>query len=123
PVRLMPSIVHWPLWSDRTVIALTLAAFGLNALLFAIGFARYPALGGQVILHFSALGVADRFGSNGQVLGPAIIALQLLIINLFVALAVYLRGNKLAAYLTSGGAILVQVLFLIATLTVAFAIQ
>jgi hypothetical protein len=122
PVRLMPSVFRWPLWSDRIVITLTLIALGMNALLFAIGFARYQALTGQVVLHFSALGVADRFGPVGQVFSPAIIALQLLVINIFVSLAVYLRGDKLAAYLTNGGAILVQLFFLIAAVTVAFAV-
>jgi hypothetical protein len=121
PVRLMPSVFRWPLWADRMAIVLALVAIGMNALLFAVGFARYPALSGQVILHFNVQGIPDRFGPPGQVFSPAIIALQLLVINLLVSLGVYLRGDKLAAYLASGGTILVQLLFLIAVLTVAFA--
>lgn len=122
PVRLMPTLLRSPLWTDRIAIGLFLIAIGLNALMFAVGFARYPALTGQVILHFNAQGMPDRFGSPDQVFGPAVIAVELLAINFFVSLAVYLRGDKLAAYLTSGGTILVQVLFLIAVITVAFTV-
>lgn len=121
-VRLMPPLLRLPLWSDRVALSLILIAIGLNALMFAVSFARYPALSGQVILHFNAQGIPDRFGPPDQVFGPAVIAIQLLVINFFVSLAVYLRGDKLAAYLTSGGAILVQALFLIAVFTVAFAV-
>ena len=120
-VRLIPPILRLPLWSDRVAISLILIAIALNAFMFAVGFARYPALSGQVILHFNAQGVPDRFGIPDQVFGPAVIAVQLLIINFFISLAVYLRGDKLAAYLTSGGTILVQALFLVAVFTVAFA--
>jgi len=92
----------------------------LNALLFAIGFARYPALGNQVVLHFNALGVADRFAPINQVFGPAIISLLLFGLNSLFALLVYWRGDKLAAYLAWGGSAVVQLFFIITMLTVAF---
>ena len=121
PARLTPSWMRWPLWSDHVAWVLILIALGLNALLFAVGFARYPALvGQQVVLHFGAAGTPDRFGPPSQVFGPAIISLQLFVINFLIALGIYLRGERLAAYLALGGSAVVQLLFLIAMVTVAF---
>ena len=89
-------------------------------LVFAIGFARYPALPSQLVLHFGAAGAPDRTGPPSQVFGPAVIAFQLFVINLLIALGVYSRGEKLAAYLAWGGSAIVQLFFLIAMVTVAF---
>ena len=118
--HLMPRIMAWPFWGDGLAHTLILIAIGLNAVLFAIGFARYPALPPQVVLHFDAAGAADRFAPQNQVFGPAIIAFELFIINFLIALGVYSRGEKLAAYLAWGGSAIVQLLFLIAMITVAF---
>ncbi len=120
PVRLVPSFMNWPLWSDHVALVMILVAAAMNALLFAVGFARFPELLAGVVLHFSAAGTPDRFGTPDQALGPALIALILLVLNTAVALAIYLRGEKLAAYLAWGGSVLVQLLFLIAMLTVTF---
>ncbi len=122
PVRLVPAVMRWPLWSDRMALALILIAAVMNALLFAVGFARYPALPPRVVLHFGAAGAPDRFGAPGQVFGPAAIALVLYLLNFVVALVVYLRGEKLAAYLAWGGSVLVQLLFFVAMATVAFTV-
>jgi hypothetical protein len=118
--QLLPRFLTLPLWRDRIAHVLVLIAIGLNALLFAIGFARYPVLPPQVVLHFDALGVADRLGPRDQVFGPAIIAFQLFLINFLIALGVYARGEKLAAYLAWSGSAVVQLFFVIAMLTVAF---
>ena len=118
--HLVPRIMTWPFWGDRLAHTLILIAIGLNAVLFAIGFARYPALPPQVVLHFDAAGAPDRFAPQNQVFGPAIIAFELFIINFLIALGVYSRGEKLAAYLAWGGSAIVQLLFLIAMITVAF---
>jgi hypothetical protein len=120
PARLMPRIMHWPFWTDRLAHTLVLIAVGLNLVLFAVGFARYPQLPQQLVLHFDSAGVADRFGPPNQVFGPAVISLELIIINFLIALGVYSRGEKLAAYLAWGGNAIVQLFFLIATITVAF---
>ncbi len=120
PARLMPAIMHWAFWGDHLAHLLVLFAIGLNALLFAVGFARYSALPAQLVLHFDAAGSPDRFGPPSQVFGPAIIAFQLFVINFLIALGVYSRGEKLAAYLAWGGSAMVQLFFLIAMITVAF---
>jgi hypothetical protein len=119
-VRLLPTIVTWPLWRDRVAFLLVLVAIGLNSLLFALSFARYPVLPDQVVLHFDAAGVADRMGPKAQAFGPALIALQLFLVNFLIGLLIYWRGERLAAYLAWGGSAAVQLLFLVATLTVAF---
>jgi hypothetical protein len=118
--RLTPAFMNWPIWRDRVARILVLIAIALNGLVFAVSFARYPALSGQVVLHFDVLGTPDRFGPPVQVFVPAIIALQLFVVNFFIALAVYWRGERLAAYLAWGGSALIQIFFLIATVTVAF---
>jgi hypothetical protein len=120
PAHLMPAIMRWPFWSDRLAHTLVLIAIGLNALLFAGCFARYPALPPQLVLHFDPSGAPDRFGPLNQIFGPAIIALQLFVINFLIALGVYSRGEKLAAYLAWGGSAIVQLFFFIAVITVAF---
>jgi hypothetical protein len=120
PARLLPRFMQWPIWSDRLARTLVAIAIGLNAVLFAIGFARYPALSNQVVLHFNVLGTPDRFASINQVFGPATISLLLFGVNSLFALLVYWRGDKLAAYLAWGGSAVVQLFFLIAMLTVAF---
>lgn len=120
PARLMPRIMRWPFWTDRLAHTLVLTAVGLNLLLFAVGFARYPALPQRLVLHFDSAGVADRFGAPNQVFGPAVISLELFIINFLIALGVYSRGEKLAAYLAWGGSAIVQLFFLIAIITIAF---
>ena len=119
PVRLAPPVMRWPIWQDRVALTLVLIAISLNALLFAVGFARDPALPAQVVLHFSAAGIPDRLGARDQVFGPALIALMLLLLNFAVASIIYLRGEKLAAYLAWGGSALIQLMFLIAVVTVA----
>jgi Bacterial PH domain/Protein of unknown function (DUF1648) len=120
--QLLPRFMTWPIWRDRLAQALVLIAIGLNALLFAIGFARYPALPTQVVLHFDALGVPDRLEPASQVFAPAVIALELFTINFLIALGVYTRGEKLAAYIAWGGSVVVQLFFLIAMITVAFTV-
>jgi hypothetical protein len=122
PASLRPAFMMWPIWRDHVAHLLILAAIGLNALLFAVGFARYPALPNQVVLHFDTFGLPDRVGPRSQVFGPAIISLQLFIINFLIALGVYWRGEKLAAYLAWGGSAAIQLLFLIAMITVAFTV-
>ena len=118
--HLLPKIMTWRIWRDHLAQGLILLAIGLNSLLFAIGFARYPALARQVVLHFDALGLPDRLAPQNQVFGPAVIALELFILNSLIALGVYARGEKLAAYIAWGGSAVVQLLFLIAMITVAF---
>lgn len=120
PAYLRPRFMEWAFWSDRLAHLLIIIAIGLSALLFAVGFARYPALGSQVVLHFNMMGIPDRFGSPATVFGPAIISLLLFGLNFAVALLVYWRGERLAAYLMWGGSAIVQLFFLIAVLTVAF---
>ena len=120
PAHLSPRIMNWPFWTDTLAHTLVLLAIGLNALLFAIGFARYPALPSQLVLHFDAAGTPDRTGPPSQIFGPAIFALQLLVLNFTIALGVYSRGEKLAAYLAWGGSAIVQLFFLIAVITLAF---
>ncbi len=118
--HLMPRIMTWPFWGDRLAHTLILIAIGLNAVLFAVGFARYPALPARVVLHFDAAGAPDRFAPPGLVFSPAIIASELFVVNFLIALGVYSRGEKLAAYLAWAGSAIVQLFFLIAMLTVAF---
>jgi hypothetical protein len=121
PARLTPRFMGWPIWQDRVAQWLVLIAIALNAVLFAATFARYPALPNQIVLHFDALGAPDRFGGRPLVFAPPIIALQLFVVNFFIALGVYVRGERLAAYLAWGGSAIIQLLFLVATITIAFA--
>ncbi len=120
--HLAPAITRWAFWGDGVAHTLIITAIVLNALLFAVGFARYPVLHGQLVLHFDTSGIPDRFGPPDQVFAPAIIAFQLFVVNLLIALGVYSRGEKLAAYLAWGGSVIVQLFFLIAVASIAFSV-
>lgn len=120
PARLLPAVMTWPIWKSPATLALIALPVALNALAFGVGFALFPGLPDQIVLHFDAVGAPDRFGAPAQVFGPAVIGLALALINLAIGIVAY-RRDRLAAYLAWGGSAGVQLSLLIATLTLAVA--
>ena len=117
--RLSPAVMNARLWREPATLVLLLLPILVNALIFGLAFARYPALQEPIVLHFNAAGAPDRFGQAAQVFGPALIALGLLAVNLLLGLLIY-RLDRLAAYLLWGGNTGIQLLFLVAMITISF---
>lgn len=120
PARLLPPFATWAFWSDKTAHILLILAIALNLALFGLSAIRFPAVSAQLALHFDASGLADRFGEKSQLFVPPFIALITLIISAGFGLALYRRGEKLAAFMLWGGNVAVQLLFFIATITLGF---
>lgn len=118
--RLEPPIMRAAFLRDRVARGLLVIALLVNIALFAAAAARFPALSGSVPLHFNVLGAADRFGSPSQVFLPAVIGLAVLLVNAVLGAALYRAGDRLAAYLAWGGAIVIQTLFVVAVITIGF---
>lgn len=118
--RLEPPILRAAFLRDRVARGLLVIALLANIALFAAAAARFPALSGSVPLHFNLLGAADRFGPPSQLFLPAFIGLAVLLVNALLGAVLYRAGDRLAAYLAWGGAIVVQALFVVAVITIGF---
>lgn len=117
--RLAPAAFNLALWREPVALLLLLLPVLLNLVMFGLAFARYPALTDPIVLHFNTAGLPDRFGQPALAFSPAVIALGLLALDMFLGALVY-RLDKLAAYLLWGGGAGVQLLFLVATITISF---
>ncbi len=118
--RLLPAYTQWPIWRDVPALVLLILAIGLNFVTFGLSAGRFPGAPAQLALHFDSAGVADRLGEKAQLFGPAVIALLTLLVNVGAGLALYRKGERLAAQLLWGGSIAVQLLFFVATVTIGF---
>lgn len=117
---LAPLFLDQQLWSDSAAKVLLILGLGINLLAFGISAARYPVVPSQIVLHFNATGIADRFGSTAQIFAPPAIALLLFAVNLVIGLIAHRRGEPLAGYLVWGGNVVVQLTFLVAVITIGF---
>ena len=117
---LAPPLLDAALWKDRAAASLLILGLAINLLTFGISLGRYPAVPSQLVLHFNAAGIADRFGSTAQLFAPPVIALLLFIINAILGLIAYRKGEPVASYLVWGGNIAVQAAFFGAAITIGF---
>ncbi|NJM42167.1 MAG: DUF1648 domain-containing protein [Anaerolineae bacterium] len=117
---LVPPLLDASLWKDRAALSLLILGLAINLLTFGISLGRYPAVPSQLVLHFNAAGIADRFGSTAQLFAPPVIALLLFIINAILGIIAYRKGEPMASYLVWGGNLAVQVAFLGAAITIGF---
>ncbi len=118
--RLLPAYMQWPIWGDKPALMLLIIAIALNLLTFGLSAGRFPGAPAQLALHFDNAGVADRIGEKAQLFVPPAIALITLLVNIGIGLALYRKGERLAAQLLWGGSIAVQLLFFVATVTIGF---
>ena len=113
-------VARWaehPLPGDRVARGLMLAGLALNLALFGYLAFMYPALPDLFALHWNTQGDPDRIGHPGELLRLALIALGLWGADLLAALVVHPR-ERLAALFLYGGAVVVQVVFWAAVLTI-----
>lgn len=106
----------WPIWSDRMGHVILGLGLLLNASLFAYLCGRYPELPPMVPLHFDASGAVDRTGMRASLFILPTIGLLVWAGN--GTLGVLLRAREhVAAYLLWCGTLLVQILLIVAVLT------
>lgn len=106
----------WPIWSDRMGHVILGLGLLLNASLFAYLCGRYPELPLMVPLHFDASGAVDRSGMRASLFVLPTIGLLVWTGN--GTLGVLLRAREhVAAYLLWCGTLLVQILLIVAVLT------
>jgi hypothetical protein len=127
PSRTLPSFTRWRIWRDKLAQVLLALGWALNLIVFAIALARYPNLPAQIPLHFDASGLPDRVGNKQQLFTPVSFGLAMLLISTVSGFVIYNSTEDnvqegqtpapLAAYMLWGGSVAVQVLFLLAILT------
>lgn len=109
------------LLEDRLAWVLLIVGLAINFILFGISAGRLPSAPSQLVLHFNAAGLPDRYGSSWQLFLPALFGFVLFAVNFVVGLVSYRQGEELASYLIWGGNVAIQLMFLIALVTIGFA--
>lgn len=107
-------ILSLPFWRDRFTLLLVAVALLLNLSLFGYTCYSYPKLPGLLPLRFTALGLINRVGLKSEVLALPNEALLVLAVNFVLGFVLHAK-ERLAAYLCLASAVLVQVLFWVAT--------
>jgi hypothetical protein len=105
--------VHWPIWKDRVAQGVLLAGVLLGAALFAILLFRYPHLPNVLPMHYDATGRVDRIAPRSEAFDLPIIGLIAWATNGFLGTLFY-RRQRIISYLAWSGALVVQVLFMLA---------
>ncbi len=105
--------VRWRIWHDRVAHGVLLGSVVLCALLFAMFCFRYPYLPALLPMHFDVLGRVDRIAPRNEVAVLPAIALMTWTVNGILG-AVWYRRERMVSYLVWGGALIVQLLFLLA---------
>jgi len=105
--------VRWRIWHDRAAHGVLLGSVVLCALLFAMFCFRYPDLPALLPMHYDVLGRVDRIAPRSEVAVLPAIALMTWTVNGILG-AVWYRRERMVSYLVWGGALIVQLLFLLA---------
>ena len=106
-----------PLPGDRLARGLALAGLALNLALFGYLAFMYSTLPDLFALHWNTQGDPDRIGHPDELLRLALIALGLWLVDLLAGLVIHPR-ERLAALFLYAGAVVVQVVFWAAVLTI-----
>jgi len=123
PVRALPEGLQLPpvlrrlVWRDRLGRTLAAAAVGGALVLLALAFWRYPGLPAQVPMHFDAQGLPDRLAPPNSIFYLPAVGLVVLIVNSALAAWMY-RHERVLAHFLWGGALLVQLILILALCTI-----
>jgi hypothetical protein len=109
--------VRWAIWGDRFAQGVLLGGVALNLALFAILCFRYPRLPNLLPLHYDIEGRVDRISPRSEIFVLPVIGLITLAANVVLGGVLY-RRERVVSYITWGGALLVQILFLLALLNI-----
>ncbi|MGC8780455.1 MAG: DUF1648 domain-containing protein [Anaerolineae bacterium] len=105
-----PPLWTWPLWRDRTARLLILVGLAGLLLMFGVLAFRYPSLPTDVPLHFDVYGRPDRIAAKAGLFALPLIGLIAWLANAVAGVVLYRRGQRGAAYLLWGGAVLVEII-------------
>jgi hypothetical protein len=105
--------VRWDIWHDRLAQGVLLGGIVLNLALFGLLLFRYPALPNLLPMHYDVTGAVDRISPRRDVFVLPIVGLIILVVNGTFGALLY-RRQRIATYMAWSGAVLVQVLFLLA---------
>jgi len=104
---------QWRIWHDRTAQGVLLGSILLCVLLFAVFCFRYPNLPALLPMHYDALGQVDRVAPRSEVAVLPTIAVMTWAMNGILGAVLY-RRERMVSYLLWGGALIVELLFLLA---------
>jgi Bacterial PH domain len=104
-------------WSDPTVRSLLLTALILNLIGLAALTWRYPDLAAALEMRFDPTGQVVDMRPRHQVLFLPLAAFGLTLVNLALGVALY-RRETLSARLLQGASVTVQILFVVAIVTI-----
>jgi hypothetical protein len=105
--------VGWDIWHDRLAQGALLAGIIINLALFGLLLFRYPVLPDAIPMHWDATGSVDRIALRQEAFALPVFGLITLLTNDGLGAAFY-RRQRIASYLLWSGAVLVQLLFLLA---------
>jgi len=114
PGLVAPSL---PFWQERAYQALLLLALLGNLAIFAYVSFRYPFLPPVLPLHYNILGEIDFLGTRAETFKIPGIGTGVLLVNLALGLVLHPR-ERLAATLLLATSVLVQVVLLVATISI-----
>ncbi len=105
---LRPPLWTWPLWRDRSALALIGAGLLGLLVMFGVLCFRYPALSADLPLHFDVSGIPDRIAAKSGLFALPVIGLLTWLVNLALGVWAYRRVQVGGAYLLWGGAVAIQ---------------
>jgi hypothetical protein len=105
--------VEWDIWHDRLAQSVLLGGIVVNLALFGLLLFRYPLLPDAIPMHWDAMGLVDRIAMRQEVFALPVFGLITLLANDGLG-AVFYRRERIASYMLWSGAVLVQLLFLLA---------
>ncbi|MCL4458853.1 MAG: PH domain-containing protein [Chloroflexi bacterium] len=119
PLTIRPSFYGLPFWTDQVVLIILGIAVLLNAFLFAYVTFKYPTLPPLLPLHYNSLGEVDIIGRRVEVFRMPAIGAAVLLADALLGLLLHAK-ERLAAYLLLSTAVLVQLLFAVAIVTIVY---
>jgi len=105
--------VRWDIWHDRLAQGVLFGGIAINLVLFGLLLFRYPLLPDAIPMHWDATGLVDRIALRQAVFALPVFGLITLLANDGLG-AVFYRRERVASYMLWSGAVLVQLLFLLA---------
>jgi hypothetical protein len=105
--------VRWDIWHDRLAQGVLLGGLVVNVVLFGLLLFRYPLLPDAIPMHWDAAGSVDRIALRQEVFALPVFGLITLLANDGLGAVLY-RRERVASYMLWSGAVLVQLLFLLA---------
>lgn len=106
------------IWKSEISLWLVLITFIFNAINWSILFVFIRSVDADIILHYNVYFGVDQIGNSRIIFTLPLIGFFLFIINLFLADFFYRNCERIASYILLLAALMVQVLLVIASISV-----